>query len=494
MPGGGGSHPWQPDERDVSIEQTILDSIKRHPQDVAARLVYEDFLEERGEHAKAEFLRIQRAMGTAGIDDAKLAVLGKRLAEVLPQTDALWRALVAPPPMLRFDDLGRAVFDWLAEPIHVAAAVMRVNALVQLATIAQLTRVADLLRAGRGDFPLAWTTMGFAEAEARIRTFPGVGVAQLFSLHRNGYVREVGLRALVRTADPGALRALVLRLDDVVPALQVMAHDAIEARLDVRHSVELACALPLVERLSSRLRAGRGATLRTIQTFLLEDERGRHALLAAAKAVDPEVRRGATILLLRRGGTRVPLQALLEAALDDDDPSVVRCATIEITSSRVSAAIRDALIDKLEAHGDPWVRRRAVLARARAGDADRHLTRALHDPRAIVRFTARSKMSDPRSREVYRALLERSGLRERDLLGALAGLAEVGLAEDATLAVPWLVDARPRVRAEVARCLGMLAPAAHREALVTMTHDPSGRVRREATRALASRAALSPSR
>jgi hypothetical protein len=157
---------------------------------------------------------------------------------------------------------------------------------------------------------------------------------------------------------------------------------------------------------------------------------------------------------------------------------------MEITSTRASDAVRAQLLPHLDIHRDPLFRRRALLARARDPEAKAHLTRALLDPRAAVRRAAREKLHGVSSRELYLHVLGAPRPERRDLLGALAGLAEVGRAEDAPIVIRWIEMDDPPLQAEAVRCLGHLDAAAHRDLITARRASPYARVRREADRAL----------
>jgi len=305
-------------------------------------------------------------------------------------------------------------------------------------------------------------------------------------LHRNGYVREVGLQELAQTRDAAALVFFALRLDDIVPKLRTVARAELERRIEPRFATEIVALLPLVRHLSARIRAGASATLRAIETFAIAPHGGLTALVDATRAQDAHMRRAALVLAVRRadlGERRVPM---LTHALADEDARIVRWTGSEITSPRVPDDVRSALLPLLERHRDPSVRRRAVLARAKAGGADdtAALRSALLDRRAMVRRTAREKLADARCADVYRAVFEDGSASRRAVLGALAGLAEVGRPEDAALAIAWLDACDPRLQAEAVRCVGALAPDVHRSLLESKRTSPYSAVRRESSRAL----------
>jgi uncharacterized protein (TIGR02996 family) len=68
----------------MSEEVAFLRAIADAPEDDAPRLVYADWLDERGEAARAEYLRVEcRGRGATGVERERLAFLSARL-------DAAW--------------------------------------------------------------------------------------------------------------------------------------------------------------------------------------------------------------------------------------------------------------------------------------------------------------------------------------------------------------------------------------------------------------------
>ncbi len=77
-------------------EQRFLDAIRQRPDDPETRVVYADWLEERGQAQRAEFLRLQLAAGAAtSASDPAFARASARLAELAGQVGDGWRVLVA---------------------------------------------------------------------------------------------------------------------------------------------------------------------------------------------------------------------------------------------------------------------------------------------------------------------------------------------------------------------------------------------------------------
>jgi uncharacterized protein (TIGR02996 family) len=74
----------------MNEEESILRSIQAHPADAAVRLVYADWLEERGD-LRGEFIRIQEEMNTLPVYSDRYAELKRRRNELIEQVDAGWR-------------------------------------------------------------------------------------------------------------------------------------------------------------------------------------------------------------------------------------------------------------------------------------------------------------------------------------------------------------------------------------------------------------------
>jgi uncharacterized protein (TIGR02996 family) len=68
----------------MNEEEGFLQSIRQRPDDASYRLVYADWLEERGEPVRAEYLRLEQ----------QLSQIPTRLQELRKQIDAKWLAQV----------------------------------------------------------------------------------------------------------------------------------------------------------------------------------------------------------------------------------------------------------------------------------------------------------------------------------------------------------------------------------------------------------------
>lgn len=148
-----------------------------------------------------------------------------------------------------------------------------------------------------------------------------LAVAALLSLHRSGYVRQLGLTFLARSEDARVIPYLLLRADDIVATLRAASERAIAERLRPELAVTFARALPLVELFGRRERGGQGSLVRSIRNFLV-DPLHHAALVEATRDGDHVVRRLAFALRLRTE----PPEHVLRAALADADTGIRRFA------------------------------------------------------------------------------------------------------------------------------------------------------------------------
>jgi uncharacterized protein (TIGR02996 family) len=86
------------------IEASFLERVQVQPQDDDARLVYADWLEERGDFAHADFLRLELRLKQARADDSALPQVTKDFHALANDIASLrWRVLVARPIIERCD-------------------------------------------------------------------------------------------------------------------------------------------------------------------------------------------------------------------------------------------------------------------------------------------------------------------------------------------------------------------------------------------------------
>jgi len=76
----------------------LLRAIVESPDDDAPRLVYADWLDERGESDRAEFIRLQCAIHGSPMPDAEWKALVARCEALLAANEPRWMKEVPGPP------------------------------------------------------------------------------------------------------------------------------------------------------------------------------------------------------------------------------------------------------------------------------------------------------------------------------------------------------------------------------------------------------------
>jgi len=301
-------------------------------------------------------------------------------------------------------------------------------------------------------------------------------VAALLTFDRSGYLREAGVRLLAGGDERFALPFLLLRLNDPVEPVRDRAAAAVNARLGVGHAHLLVRLLPLLEKLSARRRAG--PLVRKIGNLLISgDPAGRAALWAGARGDEVAVRASSLRLL-----ASLDPAGAVEHAIGTGDPSLRRWAAGVATAPGLDAALQRRLLPLLERDTNARIRWRALRARARHLDSEPYLRRALLDPDARVRYLARAGLrarGHTGSVDVYRATLANVDTGPDTLVGALAGLADMGTPADTTRLLTFLEHPNTRVRGEAWRALANIDPPAFRDRIDRLRADPSSKVRRQ---------------
>ncbi|WP_052852855.1 hypothetical protein [Streptomyces avicenniae] len=364
------------------------------------------------------------------------------------------------PPSMLLGSVVHVVLSWDEEP---ALAARRLDSLLRQATPAELVRLEADYRGRR--YGLGSLVHG-----------PGryaVALAALKSFDRSGYVREAGVAELADCPEPFPVPFLLLRLNDPVGEVRSLAQEALTTRLAPEHVDLLVRALPMLDRLSRRRRAG--GLLAVVEDLLHRD--GGEALWEGARSSDPLVRACSLRWL-----ARIEPVASVRAAFAARDPALWRWAARVATSSRLTAAQQNDLLPCLEDSSNPRIRRRALRARARQPQGEPYLRRAMLDRDARVRYEARAALyargHTGLAPQVYRDALAPGDVPEGIVIAALGGLADLGGACDVPRVLDFLGHRKARVRAEAWRTLSLLDPREVDRRVAQLAADPSSRVRR----------------
>lgn len=263
---------------------------------------------------------------------------------------------------------------------------------------------------------------------------PPTKVLGLLSFNPNGHTRELATRALAGRSDGEALAFLLLRANDWVPQVSEVARAALVRRCVPEQAARFVAMLPLVERLSAQRRVDNAGLVAQIEALITETEGAVSALaMALASETNRDVRRAIARLLAARA---VPI-AGFERAFTDQDP-VVRTRIVLGALKRGSGAEIRRWLPQLFLDPAPRIRSLAFqTADAKAPDALRAvLPELLFDGNFWMREFARQKLGRERRdfAELYATEIAKGDSPK--LRAAIAGLGEVGIADDATVIVP----------------------------------------------------------
>ncbi|WP_326765020.1 hypothetical protein OG978_10970 [Streptomyces sp. NBC_01591] len=370
------------------------------------------------------------------------------------------------------DDVVRVILSWDEEP---ALAARRLDDVLRRVTPHELIRLESGYRSrhyslGAVDHGALPGDQAPDDATAERH---GTAVAALMSFDRSGYLREAGVARLAGTADPFAVPFLLLRLNDPVEEVRVLAQGAVAARLGPEHVELLVQLLPLIDGLRGRRRPGR--VLTAVEDLL--HRAGTDALWRGARSDDP-LMRGSCLRWLARTD---PVTAV-GTAFTTRDPALWQWAARTATSSRLTPAEQDALLPLLEGSSSPRIRLRALRARARSPQGEAQVRRAVLDPDARIRYHARATLyargHTDLAPQVYRDALAPASVPAATAIGALGGLADLGSACDVPRILDFTAHPKARVRAEAWRALSILDPREVGRRADRLGADPSNKVRR----------------
>jgi HEAT repeat protein len=363
-----------------------------------------------------------------------------------------------------------ALRDWDRDPARAAG---NVDVLLRMANPRGVLFLENVYRGRRRSLTSIFGTdiSALGEDYGRCAT----AVAALLTLDWSGYLREAGVRWLASCDELFVLPFLLLRLNDPVEPVRERAIAAVGQRLGTGHAALLVQLLPLIEGLGARRRAG--AIVRTVGEILVSgDPAGRDALWTGARGDDVAVRASC----LRMLATIEP-GAAVEHAIGTGDPALRLWAAAVATAPRLDPDLQGRLLPLLESDPNPHIPWRALRARVRHPGSEPHLRRALLDPDARVRYLARVGMralGRTVTADLYRATLADRAATPDTILGALAGLADMGTRDDSPRIIRFLDHPNARLRGEAWRALAGVDPDDFNSRIDQLRADPSGKVRR----------------
>ena len=315
---------------------------------------------------------------------------------------------------------------------------------------------------------------------------PGDPVPRLCvrALFADGRIREQAVRLLAASGSTAALPVLGLRAADWAGPVRAAARTAIARHLDGdADGSALAAVAPMALHLARR-QEGRWLAERV--DGALTGPGATRTLAALLASPDAKLRRAAYQSLAGSGG--LSLARAVQAALGDPD-NIIRRRCAE-AAKRQATDVADAwLLERMLGSHTPLVRVEALDGLHRLGERT-EIHKALADRSSLVRATARFHLRPfgVDFAETYRNLISEPSTLTA---AAVAGLAEVGSAEDADMFLrPLLHHSGARIRAEAIRGLNRLAAKIEvDEILPLIEQDQSAAVVKAAVEVLLARGA-----
>jgi HEAT repeat protein len=310
-----------------------------------------------------------------------------------------------------------------------------------------------------------------------------VSIIGLATFHGNGRVREEALRALAAVRSGEELPFILVRANDWVGPIRLMARELIRSRLQPDYAEHLLRWMPLTLRLEKGSRGSHRWIVQSICELFARDEL-RATLTRGLDAADRPTRRFCfgVAFGLHRDFER---DAILRAFRDDDVQ--IRKAATDKLRTIFSAGDPDQLLVLARNDSVAAVRQAALqIYESRFGElAEKEFVLALLDPSIAVRERAREFFKKRAAFDTRRYYVEHLRIETgRTLAAAIAGTGEVGAAADSGLIEPFLTDHSSKIRVATIRALGKLDAERYRDRFLIAMDDVNSKVARQATRVL----------
>ena len=178
-------------------DEAFLEDICAHPDDDATRLIYADWLDDRGDSARAEFIRVQVERRKKSVEDGRYRDLLTREEALVQEYEARWRAELPALEGVNWEDFSGGFVE----------AVFVNDVEVFLRHAAALFAVAPIRR----------LQVGHIDAADALRLSECADLSRLTELNlgNNPTLGPVGLQTLSRSPHLTNLRALLLHYNDL---------------------------------------------------------------------------------------------------------------------------------------------------------------------------------------------------------------------------------------------------------------------------------------
>ncbi|MBY0262503.1 MAG: hypothetical protein K2Q20_09175 [Phycisphaerales bacterium] len=313
------------------------------------------------------------------------------------------------------------------------------------------------------------------------------GVWAIFSMHHNGFVREIAVRRLASSADLElALPFLLLRINDWVGVVREVAKGVVERLIGTGEAAPWVPALGMLDQLGTRSRADH-TWLSTAVTALFLRPGSAAALMRATGSDDRRVARWAFRTALQ--GPAADRLTFVRIAFESDDP-VSRLRAASAVRAWIDVPDRDRWLERMASDRFMPIRREALYAAVDGPPESRRafLRARLMDHHPSMRHAARFYLREGAGedaldfRRFYIDAIGAASPGERAV--AIAGLGECGIPADAEILTPLVGDVRASIAAAAVRAVSALDRERRADWLVELLRDDRPAVAWEAKRGL----------
>jgi HEAT repeat protein len=307
--------------------------------------------------------------------------------------------------------------------------------------------------------------------------------------HGNGYVRQLAVQTLGNVETGAELPFLLIRANDWVTEVRSLASKLLLERIRPDYIQHWMNWLSLVLRLTGTARADHAVIIDEVQK-LMADFVEREILSGHFDHEDRNSKRFCFRFVLHR--EQMAHVSIVRSALMERDIQIRREAMRVLRTNTQNCETKEILV-QAKADSSAAIRREALalFLDNYPDEAESEFRAALLDVNIAVREVAQSHFRKSQAldlRKFYSQNLEECTTAR--LCAALAGIGEVGLAEDAGLVEPFLENPSAKVRVAAIKAIAKLNRSVYLDQLLHALGDSNRKVVQEAAFALTRKASF----
>jgi len=315
-----------------------------------------------------------------------------------------------------------------------------------------------------------------AKLERFTNPIPFLGIC---SFSPNGYIREQAVRRLSHFKDGKEIKFLLLRLNDWVPQVRMVAKTEIISRIDTEHIANFVDNLDLFERIYSWDRDDHSNVLNLFEDALAHPH-SRDQLIRGLNHSNFRIRR-LSVKIAAGKKTILPMD-LYKIVARDPDP-IVRLQFVTHAKPFLDQKDLSELTSALSSDGFMPIRREAINLSVQNGleNSMKLLKNALCDNHSSIREFARWHLKKQgKSQSHFQSIYREAIKHDPPQIGALSGIGEVGEADDVQRVFPFLDHERARLRKAAFRAIANINPEELKDVVLERLQNDTPSVVKEA--------------